>query len=162
MILKKLIKKMPYLGNLLPVVYLSVSKLGPKFSKRIPAKSVILGDDKGQFGIVVSESELSEANFRFVKYAEYIAVNYCNRPKCGHITKISVPVKRINRETMTEYWLIYLRDGNFIDRGYLFTLSSMNDIAARTDRIQRTVKWPSFFQKLIIKIWRFFGARLEV
>lgn len=150
MFFKRCMKKTPYIGNMVKTSYLVVNQIGPHLNKVMPCWSVRIDPENQMPGLILSNSDLTEAHFRFIKYADHLTSDEEKR-RLGSFQKRTFITKRAGARPV-ELMLVYLQSEGGPRTGYLFAQNDMARIVEKTKKIMATIKKPSFFQKILIKL----------
>ena len=156
-LLQKLMQRLPFKGNLVTTHYLIGNpKIGIPMRKT-SCRSVILKNTHNDTdALIVSNLELTEANCRFVKYIKTLGEDASSASSDPGLLKVIRlrPSKRFNKTV--EYRLVYF-SGWFenlpgAQTGFLFTMSDLDAIVNRTNRVMSSVVRPNFFQRWLINL----------
>ena len=154
-LLKKL-TTIPFVGNLIRTKYI-VS--GGKISRDVGCYSVRLSDVVYAVdALIISDKELFNAHARYATNIDCIPRGA--RTQLGVFSDIRCVSKNSNKRVFVNK-LIYFcgspySDNELTPAGFIFSQSEIAEIAARTVKLERTVKRPTLIDKLRIRLNKLF------
>lgn len=157
MLFVKIVRKIPYVGNVVKTSYLVRNSANPIFSSIIFSNSFRLFDKRVLFGstftgLVVSDYELHEAHMRYIKYSDQIPKWLSETPLGKFTEHFKFETKRAGRKIVSMN-VIHVMQGK--DRiGLMFSDSDLKDITERTKRTCCSVRKPKWYQYPILWINR--------
>lgn len=155
MFLSRMMNTIPYIGNLVRAKYLVVSKIGNYLNREMLCWSVRVHPDNGMTGLILSESDLAEAHFRYIKYSG----SYTNRElslPVGLVLQRDSVTKRAGAKPVPMMLVYFCREGG-PRMGYLFAKSDMERIVAKTMKLKGTVKVPTRLQRILMWIYSLYA-----
>lgn len=153
---KNMRQRLPFKGNLVRTHYLIGNpKIGIPMRK-MECKSVLLKNMHNDCdALILSNTELTEANNRFVKYIKELGdEGGCCSSDPGTLRIVKIYPRNWTKKSV-EYKLVYFK--GWLDNaqsamtGFIFNMSELDDIVERTKRISKTVVRPGFFKRWLIK-----------
>lgn len=150
-------RNVPYIGNLVKTHYLIGNPQIGIPMRKMQCRTVLMsgGPFDNVDGMVVSATELQNANARFDRYRDRVEERVSeafNNP--GTFEKVKL-YPRNWKKTDTVYWVVCFTGwiAPHVKSGYMFNTSELKEIVERTERIKKTVKRPNWFDRLLIKIY---------
>lgn len=150
-------RNVPYMGNLVKTHYLIGNPQIGIPMRKMQCRTVLMsgGPFDNVDGMVVSATELQNANARFDRYRDRVEERVSeafNNP--GTFEKVKL-YPRNWKKTDTVYWVVCFTGWivPHVKSGYMFNTSELKEIVERTERIKKTVKRPNWFDRLLIKIY---------
>lgn len=155
MLFAKIVRKIPYVGNLVKTSYLVKNSVNPTFSSTIFSNSFRLFDKRVLFGstftgLVVSDYEVYEAHMRYIKYIDKIPNELTKTPIGKFTENFKIETRRVGRQTVSMNIIHVMQDNDRI--GLMFSDSDLKSITERTKRAYNSVRRPKWYQYPILWI----------